>query len=194
MSRIVFLVEERSMAEFLKVWLKRTYPKVPFLCVPHEGKSNLLKSIPRKLRAWHEPGARFVVIIDNDGRDCEDLKSKLLALCHESGRHDTLVRIACQELEAWYIGDPEALAAAFGDHGLPNRLRKARFRKPDDIPRPSDELARLVPAFQKVSGARAVAAHIDRARNKSVSFGVFAASIDQIAKAYRPSRNGSVGV
>jgi len=194
MSRIVFLVEERSMAEFLKIWVARTYPTVPFLCVPHEGKSDLRKSIPRKLKAWHEPGVRFVVIIDNDNRNCEELKTELLASCATSGRDDTLVRIACQELEAWYLGDPEALGAAFGDSELPDRLRKARFRHPDALPRPSDELARLVPAFQKVSGARAVAVHIDRTRNRSVSFKIFATSIDQIAEAYRPWRNGSVGV
>lgn len=192
MSRLVFLVEEPSMAEFLHVWLVREHSNLQFLCVPHEGKRDLLQSIPRKLRAWHEPGTRFVVIIDNDSRNCEELKTEILASCRESGRDDALIRIACQELEAWYLGDPEALAAAFGEPKLLERLRKAKFRDPDTLQRPSDELAQLVPAFQKVSGARAVAAHIDRARNRSQSFKVFAAGIDQIAKAYQPSQSGEV--
>jgi hypothetical protein len=190
MSRIVFLVEERSMAEFLKVFIPREYPGVPFLCIPHEGKTDLVKSIPRKLKAWREPGARFVVIIDNDNRDCTELKDEILASCQEAGRDDTLVRIACQELESWYLGDPEALAAAFGNQGLSERLRKARFRDPDALPRPSDELARLVPAFQKVSGARSVATHIDIARNTSRSFKIFAAGIHRISDASGRPENG----
>jgi hypothetical protein len=192
MSRLVFLVEERSMAEFLNVWLNREHPNLKFLCVPHEGKRDLLQSIPRKLRAWNEPGAHFAVIIDNDNGNCEELKTEILASCRKSGRADALIRIACQELEAWYLGDPEALAAAFREPKLLERLRRARFRDPDALQRPSDELARLVPAFQKVSGARAVAAHIDRARNRSPSFKVFAAGIDQIANAYQPSQRTEI--
>ena len=40
---------------------------MPFICVPHEGKQDLEKSIPRKLRAWREPSAHFIVVRDNDG-------------------------------------------------------------------------------------------------------------------------------
>lgn len=194
MSRLIFLVEERSMAEFLAIFITREYPGVPFLCVPHEGKSDLLKSIPRKLKAWREPDARFVVIIDNDNQDCTELKAELLASCRKAGRDDTLVRIACQELEAWYLGDPEALAAAFGDQRLPEKLRKARFRDPDALPRPSDELARMVPAFQKVSGARAVALHIDISRNKSASFKIFTDGLKHISGCDGISQNGIVSI
>lgn len=194
MTRLIFLVEEQSMSEFLRIWIVREFPDLSFQCVPHEGKSDLLKSIPRKLKAWREPNTRFVVIIDNDSKDCEELKAELLASCQAAGRDDVLVRIACQELEAWYLGDPDSLAAAFGNHKLLDKLRKARFRNPDALPRPSDELARLVPAFQKMSGARAVATHIDIARNKSASFRIFAAGIGRIAEASRESHGSSVGI
>lgn len=187
MSRLVFLVEERSMSEFLQIWIARAFPDLLFQCVPHDGKSDLLKSIPRKLKAWREPNTKFVVIIDNDSKDCQKLKATLVALCQRAGRDDVLVRIACQELEAWYLGDPEAVAAAFGNQKLLDELSKARFRNPDTLPKPSDELTRLVPAFQKVSGARAVATHIDIGRNKSASFRIFVAGIDQIAGACSPS-------
>lgn len=189
MSRIVFLVEERSMAAFLDIWMKQAFPDVPFKCVPHEGKSDLLKSIPRKLKAWREPGVHFVVIIDNDRCDCEELKARLLKSCRDGGREDALVRIACQELEAWYLGDPDALAAAFGDQSLLDSLRKPRFRNPDTLSKPSNELARLVPAFQKVSGARAVARYINRERNTSASFMTFVAGIDRIVGRLPPSPN-----
>ena len=118
MSRIVFLLEDYSMKVLLDGLLPRLFPELSFLCVPHEGKQDLEKSLPRKLRAWREPGVRFVVVRDNDGADCRDLKSRLVALCASGGREDALVRIACQEVEAWYLGDPEALAAVYGEPTL----------------------------------------------------------------------------
>lgn len=187
MSGLVFLVEDLSMKEFVEGWIGRQYPQLPIRCVPHEGKRDLTKSIPRKLKAWREPGARFVVIIDNDGGDCARLKEQLRDVCTEAGRPDSFVRIACQELEAWYLGDPTALAEAFPDVNVMRRMRQAKFRNPDAVPRPSDELARLVPAFQKVSGARAMAAHIDRNRNRSASFGMFATAIDTMATDFVPN-------
>lgn len=61
MSRLVFLLEERSMKILLETFLPRFFPDISFLCVAHEGKQDLEKSIPRKLRAWCEPGARVGV-------------------------------------------------------------------------------------------------------------------------------------
>ena len=129
MSRIVFLLEEYSMKVLLEGLLPRLFPGLPFLCVPHEGKQDLEKSIPRKLRAWREPGVRFCVIRDNDGADCRKLKQSLVALCNEGGHGDALVRIACQELEAWYFGAPDALAEVFGNEDL------ATTRQPSEVSR-----------------------------------------------------------
>ena len=66
MSRAVFLLEELSMKTLLEGLLPRIVPGMKFLCVPHEGKLDLEKSVPKKLRAWREPGVRFVVLRDND--------------------------------------------------------------------------------------------------------------------------------
>jgi hypothetical protein len=180
MSRIVFLVEEYSMKVFLDGLLPRLFPDLFFLCVPHEGKQDLEKSIPRKLRAWREPGARFVVIRDNDGGDCHNVKDQLVALCNEGGRADTVVRLACQELEAWYFGAPDALADVFGLENLRNIARKTRFRNPDAIGQPARALERLVAEFQKVSGARRMAQALMRV-NQSRSFQVFIAGIETLA-------------
>ena len=86
MSRIVFLLEERSMQVLLDGLLPRLFPDLPFLCVPHEGKRDLELSIPRKLRAWREPGVRFAVIRDNDGGNCVQLKAALRKLCKAARR------------------------------------------------------------------------------------------------------------
>lgn len=180
MSRIVFLLEEYSMKVLLDGLLPRLYPGLPFLCVPHEGKQDLEKSIPRKLRAWREPGVRFVVVRDNDGADCRALKRNLVQLTVNGGRGDTLVRIACQELEAWYFGDPDALAEVFDHEDLRHMTKKARFRDPDVINQPARTLVELVEEFQKVSGARRMAQALTR-QNHSRSFQVLIAGIDGLA-------------
>src|SRR5512138_2810212 len=140
MSRVVFLLEERSMKVLLDGMLPRLYPDLAFLCVPHEGKQDLEKSIPRKLRAWREPGIRFVVIQDQDLNDCRLLKRRLVGLCADGGLSDALVRIACKELEAWYLGEPEALAEAFGNLRLAAIGSRRRFMDPDSIVHPSAEI------------------------------------------------------
>lgn len=181
MSRLVFLLEEDSMKVLLDGLLPRPFPELPFLCVPHEGKQDLEKSVPRKLRAWRVPGVRFVVLRDNDGGDCHALKERLAALCQEGRREDALVRIACQELEAWYFGDPNALAEAFEDDRLRRVGGKARYRDPDAVQRPSAEIERLVPEFQKVSGARRMASRLSREGNSSRSFQVLIGGIERAA-------------
>ena len=180
MSRIVFLLEERSMKVLLDGLLPRLYPDLSFLCVPHEGKQDLEKSVPRKLRAWREPGVRFVVLRDNDGDDCHAVKRRLVNLCAESGRPDALVRIACQELEAWYLGDPKGLAEAFGSPRLAGIGSRARFRDPDTVVHPSAEVQKLVPEFQKVSGARAMGPALSRERSCSRSFQVLLEGVDRL--------------
>ena len=77
MGRVVFLLEEDSMKALLQGLLPRIFPKLDFLCVAHEGKSDLERSIPRKLRGWRSPGVRFVVVRDNDSLDCYVLKERI---------------------------------------------------------------------------------------------------------------------
>lgn len=177
MTKIVFLLEELSMKVLLDGLLPRLFPGLSFLCVPHEGKQELEKSIPRKLRAWNEPNVRFVVVRDKDGADCGILKQGLMHLTQEGGRADTLVRIACQELEAWYFGDPDALARVFGREDLRHIAKKAQFRDPDAISQPAKALVKLVDEFQKVSGARRMAQELTR-ENRSRSFQVLLAGIE----------------
>ncbi len=158
------------MKLFLDAFLPRLFPGLQFLCVAHEGKSDLEASIPRKLRGWNEPGARFVVVRDSDGGDCQAVKEQLRGRCREGGRGETLVRIACQELEAWYLGDLEAVAEAYGAPAVAKLASKAKFRDPDQLRAPASELRRLVPEFQKLAGARSLALVVSEARNRSASF------------------------
>ena len=168
------------MRDLLVGLLPRLYPNMIFEYLVHEGKSDLDKSIPRKLRAWREPGVRFVILRDNDGGDCVRLKRRLLQSCQQAGRADTLVRIVCQQLEAWYLGEPDALAEAFENESLRGIGRKAGFRDPDAVRQPSEALKRLVPGFRKVSGAKSIAGLLTRERNSSRSFQVLLSGLDRL--------------
>ena len=168
------------MRDLLNGLLPLLYPKLDFLCLAHEGKSDLERSIPRKLRAWREPGVRFVILRDNDGGDCLLLKQRLMQSCRAAGRPDTIVRIVCQELEAWYLGEPDALADAFGKESLRRIGGRARFRDPDAVQQPSEALKSLVPGFRKVSGAKTMAGLLTRERNYSKSFQVLLSGLDKL--------------
>jgi hypothetical protein len=184
-GRIIFLLEEPSMKLLLDGLLPRLFPgwvvNQHFQCLKFDGKSDLDRNIPRKLSAWRIPGDRFVIVRDNDNTDCIKLKTRLQALCVTSGRPETLIRLACQELESWYVGDLPALAQAFGDLRLDAPAMRKRFAVPDDWQKPSLELSRLIPLFQKGSGARAMAASLHETGNRSVSFQVFVHGVRRVA-------------
>ncbi len=180
---LVFLLEERSMKVFLDELLPRVLPpEITFQTIPHEGKSDLEKSIPRKLRAWRTPDTRFVVVRDQDAADCHRVKEELTRLCTEAGRPDTLARVACRELEAWILGDLDTVAELYQDRTLTRQAVRKRLRDPDRISKPSRELKRLVPAYQKVAGARAVGGAIDIEGCRSRSFRVFVEGVRRLAE------------
>lgn len=184
MSRLVLLLEEYSMRALLEKLLPRLFPELEFLCVSHEGKNDLQKSIPRKLRAFREPGIQFCIVHDQDRADCKELKQRLMALCDEGGRSDAVVRIACRELEAWYFGDIEAVAAAYERPDLQTITRRAKYREPDAIDYPARELERLVEGFQKVSGARLMGKQLTR-ENHSQSYQRLIAGIEGLIEGKR---------
>lgn len=176
--KLIFLLEEPSMKYFLNELLPRILPEnVEFQLIPHHGKRDLEKSIPKKLRGWNEPGdIRFVILHDQDNKDCIELKQSLLELCKDTDK-PVLVRIACQELEAWYFGDVNALAEAYSNPRLKNIARQKRFRIPDQIPSPKEALYKLIPDHQQIEGARRIAPCMDMERNTSVSFQMFVSGI-----------------
>lgn len=191
-GRIIFMLEEPSMKTLLEGLLPRLFPGMVagehFLCIKHEGKSDLDTSIPRKLQAWRIQNDRFVILRDNDNAQCVDLKARFIRMCEQSGRPDTLIRLVCQELESWYIGDLPALAEAFGNSKLNSPALQKRFVDPDAWQKPSAELARLIPSFQKGSAARVMAETLDVDRNQSTSFRFFVSGMRRLAQemGYQP--------
>lgn len=176
--KLVFLLEEMSMKELLDRLLPRILPAdVHFQTIPHRGKGDLQKSIPIKLKAWNEPKVKFIIVHDQDSNDCLELKATLKSLC-DRHRKPTLIRIACHELEAWYLGDMEALATAYNVK-VTKAKNRSKYRSPDSIINPKEELKKLIPYYQPVSGSMKIAQYMDIDNNASRSFNVF---IDGVRK------------
>ena len=172
---LVFLLEEPSAREMLKGLLPRVLPHpMQIRYIVFEGKQDLEKNIIRRLRGWRVPDSVFVVLRDQDAADCLTVKRKLARKCEEAGKPETIVRIACREIESWYFGDLAAVGAGLG---LPNLVRYAnrkKYRVPDAIHAPGNELRRISRnTYQKVSGSRAIGFRLSPDTNRSHSFGVF---------------------
>jgi hypothetical protein len=177
-AEIVFLLEERSMKEFLAGLLPRLLPAdVPYILIAHEGKSDLEASLPRKLRAWRTPGAKFVVARDQDSADCREVKRHLVKLAEDAGRTDVVVRIACRELEAWVLGDLEAVGRVFQHPRLADISVKRKFRDPDALGAPAKELRDLLGGYSKTDGARGMGVAVDPYRSSSKSFLNFVSAV-----------------
>ncbi|SEN73507.1 hypothetical protein [Brachymonas denitrificans] len=80
------------------------------------AKRILLDQLPRLLQGYgRTPGIdAVVVVLDTDRRSCVDFLNELKALaagCHPAP--NTLFRLAIEEVEAWYLGDRQALIDAY---------------------------------------------------------------------------------
>jgi len=184
---LVFMVEEPSATNLLHTLLPKIIPEgIEYQVLTHRGKSELKKSLPRKLKEWRIPDSRFVVLHDQDSADCKVLKAELARICAKAGRADTLVRIVCQELESWYFGDIDAVEAVYGNAKV-NQIRgKASYRVPDAIVKPSKELERLIPEFQKGAASGLIPDHMDPQRNASISFSNFVTGVQRLCEVAAP--------
>jgi len=111
--------------------------------VVFQGKQDLEKKLEAKLRGWMLPSSRFVVLRDQDSGDCKAIKAKLVQICSDSGKDGVLVRIACRELESFFLGDLAAVAKGLGLKGLKTQQGGKKFRNPDALGNPAGELFRL---------------------------------------------------
>lgn len=85
---------------------------------PNTRDSTLLHNLPSKLRAYgneEDPNLVVVVLVDLDDRSsCVTFKKELYNLLNYCPQKPSyLVRIAIEELEAWFLGDPEAIKQAY---------------------------------------------------------------------------------
>lgn len=174
MRELVFLLEEESAKAMLEGLLPRIlHQDIRLRYIPFEGKQDLERQMVRRLRSYVNPHARFIVLRDQDSApDCRDVKARLVELCQSAGRAATcLVRIACRELESFYLADLCAVEHALGIKKLAGQQGSAKFRNPDHLGSPSKELETLTGGrYQKVSGSWAIGQLLDPDNERSHSF------------------------
>ncbi len=174
MSELVFLLEEKSAAAMLETLLPRLLQEdMSFRLITFEGKQDLQKQMMRKIRGYANPRARFIILQDQDSfPDCRVLKARLVELCAQSGRPaDCLVRIACKELETYYLADLAAVERALEITGISGKQGIEKFRTPDRLGNPSKELKSLTrDRYEKVAGSRKMGQHLDLENGRSPSF------------------------
>lgn len=182
MSELVFLLEEPAAEAMLQGLLPRLLPRdIPVRYVVFEGKQDLESQLVRRLRGYRVPGARFVVLRDQDSSDCHHVKNGLVEKCRKAGRTDALVRIACHELESWYLGDLQAVERALRIPRLAAKQNRAKYRAPDKLANAAQELEKLTDyLYQKVGGSRAIGPHLDIENKRSRSFAVFIAGLRRL--------------
>ena len=184
MKHLVFMLEEPSAQDALQAWVPQWVPAgVTVHYQVFQGKQDLEKRLAMRLRAWLLPETRFVVLRDQDSGDCRVVKAGLKQLCVQAGRPEAVVRVACREMESFFVGDWAAVARAFGREPLAKLAAKATYRNPDVLGSPSEELARHVPGYQKRDGARRIAPLVDPARNRSASFHALRSAVMQLGVA-----------
>lgn len=182
MTQLVLFLEEPSAREMLAGLLPRLLPPgIAFRSVVFEGKQDLENRLPGKLRGWQAPDTLFVVLRDKDQGDCIQIKDRLIQICRGAGRPETLVRIACHELESWYLGDLTAVERGLAINGLARHQGNAKYKNPDRLANPVQELQRLTGnQYQKVAGSRDIGPHLALDRNSSHSFSVFIGGIQRL--------------
>ena len=195
MSEIVFFLEEASAEALLSTMLPRFLPPlVGYRCLVFEGKQDLEKQMVRRMRGYRVPGARFVVLRDQDASDCRTVKRALKRKCEEAHHPEAVVRIACRELESWYLADLAAVERALDKPGLQSLQHKRHYRTPDAIVTPSRMLTRIAPAYQKVGGSRAIGPELDLTNTRSRSFEHFVAAVRRLAADLQTAKKGRHGL
>lgn len=200
-EHVEVLVEEPSMEAALRLLLPRILGATSFRIYPYQCKDELLERLPSRLHGystWLPETWRIVVVVDRDAQPCTELKDDLEVMASDAGlvsrtaagdgRYALVNRLAIEELEAWYFGDWEAVRTAYPR--VPATLpARAGYRDPDAVEGGTWEAFERVlkragyfeTGLRKIEAARAVAEHMDPARNTSRSFQVLRAALTEMA-------------
>ena len=171
---IVFSVEGESEKKFLNAFFTKSewLDKGCFRILKFEGKRDLLKRFTNIMKSWgsSKGPTRFVVLVDQDGEDCRELKQKIQEKIQDIDNEKCIVCIACRELEAWYLANPDELQKVYP---LFSKIRnKKHFREdPSNIKQPARMLDKHIPEFRKIEAAERMGEELGGKFSKSSSIG-----------------------
>jgi hypothetical protein len=180
-KNVLFLLEEESAEEMLKKFLPRCFPTLRCTYRRFPGVNNLLKRLEKTIRNHIDPCCPVIILCDQDDKDCIELKKQIRKLCKKTGQHSRcVVRIACRELESWYLAQLDVVASHFGVPELSKRQK--RYNNPDHLDDPAKEMERLTNRqYQKVKGSRIMGQHLDPDVERSISFTHFINTLRKIS-------------
>jgi hypothetical protein len=185
MKTVAFFLEEPSAKVMLEGFIKANFPgvdqRVSLQYKVHEGKQDLENHLKNRIKYWKTPETVFVVMRDQDSGDCRVIKHKLKKKCEAAGHPEAIVRIACHELESFYLGDPAAIEKGLEIYSIGKHDRRKLFREPDSVDQPSKHLAYITKnKYQKIDGSRKIAPYLIPAVNTSKSFNVLYKTLCQL--------------
>ena len=180
-KHVLFLLEEQSAEEMLRKFLPRCFPALRCTYRRFSGVNNLLKRLETTIRNHIDIQCPIIILCDQDDKDCVALNEQILGLCKKTGQQSRcVVRIACRELESWYLAQLDVVANHFGVPELSKRQN--RYLHPDSINKPSKELERLTrQQYQKVKGSRIMGQYLDPNVERSASFKHFIHTLKRIS-------------
>lgn len=169
MKELVFLLEEPSAKIFLSIIISKLVNPYPVKYIVFDGKQDLEKNVYRKLKAYCNPNAVFLILRDQDSGNCCVIKNRLMDECLSSGKNNFLVRIACHELETFYLADLQAVEKAYCKPVVKFQNTK-KYRIPDFLENPKYELKKICPEYREIEGARRITPYMDITNIRSSSF------------------------
>jgi hypothetical protein len=185
MKELVFLVEGEAERNLLDALMPRLLPDgIGHRVIPFQGKQDLEKRMNLRIRGYQNALARFIIVRDQDSHaDCVALKQGLTARCQGTGKEaHCLVRIACKELETFYLADLAAVGSALDMPSLARHQENKKFRNPDYLGSPSRELRSLTDnRYEKRAGSRAIGQHLCLNNTRSPSFRNFVSGVRRLS-------------
>lgn len=215
MKFLEVLVEGTSDHPTVRTILKKRFGLIEdqdFRIHPHQGRGNLSKNphqkpdpkcrglldlLPAKLKAYGSfPEDRCVIVlVDADDTPCQELKAELVEL-HRKLKFlpsCALFRIAVEEIESWFIADPDAVKRAYPKAKISDLARV----NPDSIIGAWELLAKAIgqkaescSRADKTEWATKIAPHLNLNDPKSPSLKAFITGINKLLR--EPKTNSEI--
>ncbi len=191
---LIFFVEEKSAEVTLKNILPKIVGDISFRVITFNGKSDLLKKLPKRLKGFRNclsSEDKIIILIDNDNKDCNELKNKLEKTARDAGfttrtmnkkEFQVINRIVIQELESWFLGEIDAIRKSYPRISCNLSKRKKQYRNPDQLTNTCETLLRClnkngyynnIKYLPKSEVAKSISKNMNPDNNVSPSFNLF---------------------
>jgi hypothetical protein len=188
MLTLHIFTEERSAKNVFDEILPKILPdNVSYNVYPHQGKQDLEKALKTTVPTISRfPGARILIIRDQDNEDCKTVKERIREFIGERCSSPPLIRIACHKLESWFLGDLNAVSQAYTKVRPEKYQNKKQFRNVDSIAHPDRILLSIIPEYKdrlpKLEVSERISMCLEITGNRSASFNCMIMGIRNLIK------------